>query len=152
MLVACSSDPVRVGPAPLPDAEPTPDASEPDSPVGDAGAEACTDFGMSCVPLADPCTGGTRYGCYGGGCPAGDVGACRILSQDTTTSRYTETCCERAACTRVVLVGQECTALTDGGRTAGWSCPPGVKPSGSCTVNGSPAPAQGAHAEYCCGE
>jgi hypothetical protein len=120
--------------------------------AGEAGP-VCTDEnrGDSCVSVAEPCAGGFRYGCYGGRCPTGDVGACTVLSENTTTSRYTETCCEKAACTRGVQIGRQCAERFDGGLTVGWHCPGGVQPPAKgCQINGTPAPPKGAPTEYCC--
>lgn len=149
-----SADPGRPdASAPPEDAtvEAGPDGPEPI----DAGACVVTE---SCAPVAEPCDGGFRYGCYGGSCPTGDVGACRVLSYNATTSRYGEACCERQACTREQgPLDLQCLENPDGGAALepvaagkGWTCPAGVKPPGTCRAYGLPAPTQGKPGDYCC--
>lgn len=150
LLAGCSTASVSVD---RPDAAaPVEDADVPDAPEDTGVPTVCTSANRSesCVALETACDGGVRYGCYGGTCPSGDAGACSIISENTTTTRYTETCCERSACTRGVLIGQQC-AERDAARKRGWICPGGLKPpDADCTGNGAPLPAPGERGEYCC--
>lgn len=127
VLVGCSS--------PVQEASP-PDASPPVE--DDAGAPFEPDAAMECTPASSSlpygkaCDGGYVYGSYGGRCPRGDVGACRVLREDGI-GNYAEACCERLACVRVdAPTGDQCRAKHDGGAWEGWTCPAGATAPKGC--------------------
>lgn len=133
------------------------EADAPDALDPPDAAIACV-LSESCFPTGDVCDGGFRYSCFGGSCPMGDVGSCRVLNVNTTTTRTGEACCERKACTREHgPLDFQCLENPDGGSPldiaaagVGWTCPPGVSPPGKCRVYGKPVPGPTQPTDNCC--
>jgi hypothetical protein len=143
-LVGCSSPPPAVV-----ELEPTDSGAvvEPDAEPSDAGAprgEACIEA-QATVVLETPCDGGGfLYGSYGGTCPAGDVGKCRVIFADGI-GNYAEACCEHLACVRTrAALDQQCDKAFDGGLPDGWNCPDDQGPPDGCKPKFPGA------RDYCC--
>jgi hypothetical protein len=141
LVAACGTEVVVTRPDDVVVSTASADASAP---------EVCTaaNTGPSCVPLpSSPCDdGGHRFGCYGSTCAVADAGAC-VVVLEKTAARYTETCCERPACTRMSFYDKQQCAARDAGREEGWVCPQGLTPPGDCTPD---SPVTGATVEFCC--